>query len=88
MTDTELEALAYILGDSAAAELLARMADMQAENDALSEEVEELKSKIVQNDKDQTTYDERMQAENDALTCEVEDLRSRVAELEREALCK
>lgn len=48
MTDTELEALAYLSGDTAKAELLARMADMQAENDALTCEVEDLRSRVAQ----------------------------------------
>ena len=48
MTDTELEALAYILGDSAAADLLARLVDMQAENNALTCEVEDLRAGVAQ----------------------------------------
>ena len=48
MTDTELEALAYVLGDSAAAGLFARLVDMQAENDALTCEVEDLRARVAQ----------------------------------------
>ena len=48
MTDTELEALAYILGDSAAADLLARKVDTQIENDALTCEVEDLRARVAQ----------------------------------------
>ena len=48
MTDTELEALAYLSGDTAKAGLLARLADMQTENDALTCEVEDLRARVVQ----------------------------------------
>jgi hypothetical protein len=95
MTDTELEALAYVLGDSAAADLLARKVDMQLENDALTDKVNDLESDIEQNDKNHSIQVEQLETENDALTCEVEDLtcevedlRIRVAQLERDALCR
>jgi len=48
MSDTELEALAYLSGDTVKAGLLARLADMQAENDALTCEVEDLMVRVVQ----------------------------------------
>ncbi len=52
MTDTELEALAYILGDSAAAELYKRIIDAQIENNALICEVEDLRSRVAQLERD------------------------------------
>jgi hypothetical protein len=52
MTDTELEALAYLSGDTVKAGLLARLADMQIENDALTYEVEDLRATVKQLDWD------------------------------------
>ena len=88
MTDTELEAVAYTSGDTVKAGLFARLVDMQAENDALTETIEDLESDIEQNDKDHSTQVEQLETENEALTCEVEDLRATVAQLERDALCR
>jgi predicted ATP-grasp superfamily ATP-dependent carboligase len=52
MTDTELEALAYVLGDSAATELYARLVDMQVEVDALTCEAEDLRVRVAQLERD------------------------------------
>ena len=48
MTDTELEALAYTSGDTVKAGLFARLVDMQTENDALTCEVDDLRARVDQ----------------------------------------
>jgi len=48
MTDTELEAVAYTIGNLQLAGLFARLVDMQSENDALTCETEDLKARVEQ----------------------------------------
>ena len=52
MTDTELEALAYTSGDTVKAGLFARLVDMQTENDALACEVDDLRARVDQLERD------------------------------------
>jgi regulator of replication initiation timing len=52
MNDTELEAVNYTIGNLQLAGLFARLVDMQAENDALTCETEDLRARVEQLERD------------------------------------
>lgn len=52
MTDTELEAVNYTIGNLQIAGLFARLVDMQIEVDALTCETEDLRARVEQLERD------------------------------------
>jgi len=52
MNDVELEAVNYTIGNLQLAGLFARLVDMQAENDALTCETEDLRARVEQLERD------------------------------------
>ena len=83
MNDKELEAVNYTIGNLQIAGLFARLVDMQTEVDVLTNERDDLKTRVISLNSDLDSLSDN----NQALTCEVEDLKAHIARLEHDGLC-